>query len=238
MSSLEIVKNGLDLLHVNNSLNVAIVLLQEYNDAYKYFSNQYIYKNNKSLIIQNGGNDTDTEEFIHDKIKLKFNVVDIGHMVTYTIYKNNDYEKRSECLIIMINKEDKEDKEAHLSSITYDKQCFTKENAQIYNTCGSLLLLMGIKFIIKLKKRYNLKYITLKDNSSKICHGKNINLALLRTFISGDTWYGKHGFRPRSNNLAKYDIDETLLKYYKKNKQIVLNTKINDVPFLKKYLEK
>jgi len=106
---------------------------------------------------------------------------------------------------------------------------------------GTVLLKMCLQFLKATKDRYKIKRIQLKDNSHYICKSnkKNIHLPLLHTFIFGNTWYSKYGFRP-------YDPDgdtenKRLMRDVIKNEHIVNNTKLKDTPifrYLKKIIRK
>lgn len=68
-----------------------------------------------------------------------------------------------------------------------------------------MLLNIAFKFAQKLVKKYGLKYLTLQDNSQKICKNTSISLALMNAFLSGNTWYSKRGLLPKKQN--EYAVD-------------------------------
>ena len=48
----------------------------------------------------------------------------------------------------------------------------------------------------KYKNKLGINMIILTDNSIKICNKKNIILSKMLILLTGDTWYGKYGFKP------------------------------------------
>ncbi len=98
---------------------------------------------------------------------------------------------------------------------------------------GTHLLLLAIKFAKKIKKeKYpNINRLILTDNSKLHCadnKNKVVVFSDLRQIISGDTFYGKHGFTPIN------DIDKI---NYNKNKKILSKLLIKDFDF-NKYIMK
>jgi hypothetical protein len=85
----------------------------------------------------------------------------------------------------------------------------------------------------KYKNKFNIKMIILTDNSIKKCGNIDIKLSLMLILLTGDTWYGKYGFRPIKITENSYSIDYNYNKYYEKNKEIINKTKISDINLLK-----
>lgn len=86
---------------------------------------------------------------------------------------------------------------------------------------------LSLKLIDKIKDKYKLKYISLLDHSTKICHnigGNRILLPMMMTLLYGETWYGKFDFRPYN----EHDIKRTnfLYKKYLENKYMMENSKM------------
>ena len=79
-----------------------------------------------------------------------------------------------------------------------------------------------------------MKFIYLLDLSSKLCEDANFDLGLLYTFLKGDTWYGKWGFRPANKDTN--DIDTKKNKIYEKNKYIISKIKVKYCVTLKNTL--
>jgi hypothetical protein len=75
---------------------------------------------------------------------------------------------------------------------------------------GSDILFAAIGLIVeKLKKKHNLKYIRLRDNSEKDCDGIKIKLSKMSVLLTGDTWHMVFDFlkkSQKSNNLAVWKI--------------------------------
>ena len=90
----------------------------------------------------------------------------------------------------------------------------------------------------KYKKKFDINFITLSDHSTKSCSGKEIQMPLLSVLTSGDTWYGKYGFKP-----VKYDdanmiiINSTYNESYEYNKNKMNTLKLNEID-MKKYFIK
>lgn len=103
---------------------------------------------------------------------------------------------------------------------------------------GSTLLKITLKMLKNYKDKLGINKIVLSDNSIKTCgkhpHSYNIILSKMLILLSGDTWYGKYGFRPYDNNKNK--INKLLTDEYNKNKKIIENITIKDANILK-YIE-
>jgi hypothetical protein len=134
--------------------------------------------------------------FVYKNTTFNFHTVRSKTFVHYHLYaptKNTSVD----CVYILV---DKAKHIALLNNIYFDAQCFTKENIDALDEIsGTTVLQMSLAFINTIKKHYKLQSIHLKDNSYKRCKTDTISLALMSTLLSGDTWYGKHGFRPSIN---------------------------------------
>ena len=75
--------------------------------------------------------------------------------------------------------------------------------------------------------------IILTDNSIKKCNKVDIKLPIMMTLLTGDTWYGKYGFRPIKIMGNAYGFDEFEGKKYEQNKKIMNNIKISDINLIK-----
>jgi hypothetical protein len=217
-------------LHVSEYKKLAMQIHTNFGDnVYKYFPNK------KDLMV--GGGEK-TTEFDFKGTTFNFYKSHIDQTVHFHLFQNNKYNKRPECLYIIV---DEDDKVVTLDGITYGDKCFTSDNKKkLKYTSGSVLLDVALKFMIKLKKHYKLKYCTLIDNSTKDCGNIRINLALMYTLMNGDTWYGSRGFVPkydcRYDAIHEYKTDEQLYEMYKNNKKIMANMYVKFVPQLKKHL--
>lgn len=147
------------------------------------------------------------------------------------IYETSKYdhiyhygENGKECIILKIAKENKY-KECYIQSISNLGNC--RIDDMYYSKKGTFLVRLAINFIVDvLKKKHDLKMITLKDNSYKFCETKNIFLADMYFLLYGSTWYGKYGFRPY-DGFGK--SDKILLKIYDNNQKIHEKTYVRDV---------
>jgi len=133
----------------------------------------------------------------------------------WVLSDKDDYD----CISVSI---DPENNESSINNINAD---IVKCGETILTNQGSHLFKIGLKFLKKNKKLFNINNIKLKDNAVKNCNNnKRINLGIFLTLLTGDTWYGKYGFRP---------IDKDYYKQYKYNKKIIEQTKLNDINFNK-----
>ena len=130
----------------------------------------------------------------------------------WTLSDVDDYD----CIHIGI---DPESHQAYINNINADT---TKCGETIMTKQGSHLLKISLQFLKENKTRFNINKITLTDNAKITCNNKNIRLSIFLTLLTGNTWYGKYGFRPIDSN----DKDEY---YY--NRYILNNTTIKDIDF-------
>ena len=179
---------------------------------------------NKTIKNQYGGGDKNTY-ITYKNEKFNFSRVNDDGFLFYALYQIGS---NRECIMIII---EKDINNCSINTLSYDDNCFPeKKEKNGIKWSGSDLLKIAFKLIEKIKDKYKLKTITLTDNSQKICsEGKSLDLGLMLTLISGDTWYGRYRFRPKDKNLQKA---------YKKNKEIMENTKIQDVLYFKDMLQK
>ena len=81
---------------------------------------------------------------------------------------------------------------AYIDDISNLEGCLRK--GIITNKGGNDLLKILILLIYQIKDKYNLKYIQLRDNSTKYINGERIVLRNLMYLTKGRTWYEKFGF--------------------------------------------
>ena len=156
-----------------------------------------------------------------NKVKYIFNTYHDKESVYYRLHqKNSDME----CILIIV---DKQSRTCEIHNISYDSRCMP--SATMTDKKGSSLMKIALKLIDKIKDKYKLRYIQLTDNSTKICNTKKIKLGTMLTLLTGTTWYGKYGFFPKD----KRDN----IKFIK-NKEIMNNIKLKDVPELTKMIFK
>ena len=186
-----------------------------------FIDNRFI--DNRNKYVQNGCGNTIKLKYTYDNKRfiLYEKTTEDGYDIS--IHRKDDIENSQTCLHIMINSVLKL---AYIQNISYYKDCI--KTGLDYPGGGSILLKMCIQFLKETKDRYKVSRLQLKDNSYFTCddNKEKISLALLHTFVYGETWYGKYGFRPYK--AYKNIRDETLYKIYKQNKNIVNNTKIKD----------
>jgi hypothetical protein len=173
-----------------------------------------------SNTIQLGGGDPHHIDFEDNQF-----IVAIDYSMDSTVVHITDYTKQSNrCGLIIIYRETSE---AIIHDLAYTPYC-SKINLPVGG--GTKLLRFMIYFIINyLKKAYNLDRILLTDNSIKYCDDceYDTSLALTSVLLSGNTWYGKHGFRPydsRRNEPSKTQLDN-----YQSNVDIMNKVRVKDV---------
>ena len=133
----------------------------------------------------------------------------------YILWSKDEFE----CSTVVI---DTETKTAEIHNISNYKSCLVTTNI------GSTLLRITLKMIEKYKDKFDVKKIIITDNSIKKCGKKDIQFAPMMILLTGDTWYGKYGFRP---------IQKELLEMYEKNKEIMNTIKLKDINLME-YLKK
>ena len=174
-----------------------------------YFNTDYfkktIYKNNnfysyRDLFIdmvkpyQKGGN-----------VNIKYNNNNFTFENIYdNVYILSAIDRDDECISITI---DIEEKIAIINNINADT---LKCGESIMTNQGSHLLQIAIKFIKKIKDKYNIKKIELKDNAYINCFDKRIELSNMLLFTKGYTFYSKYGFTPKDSNI-KSRLNKILL---------------------------
>ena len=145
----------------------------------------------------------------------------------------------SSCVTLFLNKDEKSIELTSFGKIT---GCFKAET-----NIGSNLLKITLKMIEKYKDYFKINKITLSDISTMNCHSEkkekingklikfSLNMGIMKTLLTGDTWYGAYGFRPFDKNT--YELDETGNKIYDENKNIMKTITLKDIK-LEKYLSK
>ena len=191
--------------------NQILNLIYHYDDFYKESNFKF------ADINQLGGS-----------FKLEYNNAIYNFEYNNNLYFYKTIDGNDDCITIGINKETKI---ISINNITADNSYICFKN--ITQKKGTHLLLLAIKFAKKIKKeKYpNINRIILTDNSKLHCSeqkDKLVKFSDLRQIISGDTFYGKHGFIP---------IDEKDKINYNRNKKILLKLLIKDFDF-KKYIIK
>jgi hypothetical protein len=197
--------------------NLATVLFKN-SDLLKFHTVKF---NNFASVLyeQSGGGKKLTVDYNGTKYEFNENSIDPDHWFL-TSSEGDD------CVFVII---DRTSGVGEIHGIGNYKSCLVDTNQSV----GSTLLKITLKMLHKYKEKLGIKLILLTDNSVKKCKNKEIKLALMLTLLSGDTWYGKYGFRPVIRSAYSYTIDKTNLDYYEKNKQIMNQVKINDIDLIK-----
>jgi hypothetical protein len=143
------------------------------------------------------------------------------------------FDGEDSCIVIEINKNEKI---ANIQNISGLNTCLHGSK----NKIGSTLLKITLKLLTKIKSKlfnkYPIEIITLSDDSYKVCpaNNKKLDMKKMNVLLSGDTWYGKYGFRPiKDNMLNEISIDTINNKIYDSNKKIMDKIKISDIKLLK-----
>ena len=142
-----------------------------------------------------------------------------------TLYSYDDDTR--DCVTLSI---EKNNKAVILTSFGSDNGCYHEES-----NIGSNLLKITLKMIEKYKDKLGVDKILLSDNSTYMCSVDKMkyNMGIMMTLLTGDTWYGKYGFRPYEN----YKLNKVQNKIYNENKKIMTTITMDKIN-LKKYLLK
>jgi hypothetical protein len=191
--------------------------------------NSDTFKKNKINFIkllsncQTGGGKDLTVSFNDSQYTFKKSEDIDGHYLLFS--KDGD-----ECVYVIISKEDKT---AEIHGIGSYSSCLQETNQSV----GSTLLKLTLKLLKKYQDKWQIKMVILTDNSIKKCHKTDIKLSIMMTLLTGDTWYGRYGFRPIKITGDTYSFDELEGKKYEKNKKIINTIKISDINLIK-YIRK
>jgi hypothetical protein len=202
-------------------IRVAKFLIYNHYDTMKN-----VLHEDKNNILQIGGKNV---KFVYNNIEFNFDEMTDKYGTFIRLHNKSNTQ---ECILIII---DKKTKLTHIQTLSYFPDCITDNITQ--GGLGTLLLKTTLSFLKTNKNKYNIKRVTLKDNSYKMCYsGNNISLSKMYVMMNGDTWYGKYGFRPYDSINNK--PDELKTTFYLKNKQIMQNIKIKDVSNLYDIIKK
>lgn len=189
-----------------------------YTEDFNFFMN---YRKKNKHIMKGGGDN----HFYYMFKDYKFKIFYYSDKDRYTFsIHNNDNEDDSTCLLLFIPMKENY---VYVHTISVHEKCVSNNISK--TKIGTLLFQCMLDFIDnKLKNKFKLKYIQIKDNSQFYCKvtKKNINFSSLYMLSRGETWYGKYGFKPFDDN--ELTIHKRNYKNYKKNQKIVENTKIKD----------
>ena len=164
------------------------------------------------------------------KLSIKYNnnkyifeesVIDDDYFILYSQEKNP-----LSCVSILLSNKNKN---AEIHEISDFKECMVDTNTKV----GSTLLKITIKMLKKYKDTFNIKTVTLSDNSLKYCSSnkKRIILSQMLILLNGETWHGRYNFRPF--DLITQKLDKLLNKKYEENINIMNKITIKDANILK-----
>jgi hypothetical protein len=165
-----------------------------------------------------GGNRILSIDYNNEIYKFEESEIDENYFILWSHEKNP-----FECVSVIISIKDKY---AELHGIGNYEKCIADTNANV----GSTLLKITLKMLKKYKNKFNIDTIVLTDNSVKQCGKIQINLSKMLILLTGETWYGRYGFKP-FNHENKLDI--ILNNKYKKNIKIMNKITISDVNIIK-----
>ena len=187
-----------------------------------YKNSQLIYPISQKQLFNNqfgGGKKLRVSYEGHEYVFEKSNIDNVN----YILYSFTD---NLECVSILINIEEKV---AEIHGIGNYKTCVS---TSLSNTSvGSHLLKITIKMLKKYKDKLNINHIVLIDNSKKKCDKVNINLTKMLILLTGNTWYGKYGFRPYDNDY--YVLHNKRNDIYNNNIYIMNTKTISDIDIMK-----
>jgi hypothetical protein len=141
------------------------------------------------------------------------------------------------CIVVSVDKTNRIANINELNGTT--DNCLKSTNIK---NSGSHLLKITLKMIEKYKDKLNINVITLFDTSFKFCGKHSLDLIYLSVLTSGETWYGKYGFRPvieisnNNGNNINIKINNQLNNIYEKNKKIMDQLTITDINFIKYFI--
>jgi hypothetical protein len=179
---------------------------------------------------QTGGQKADIYKVDYHGAVFKFHRHKDGkNVLSYNLYQLDDDNRVPECAVVFI---DIKQKSAHIHEISQINECYNIKQVEILKKknikiSGKVLVELAVKLIKMERPKYDIKYITLMDNSQKYCNGGNIQLGLMHTLLHGHTWYGTFGFKPA--NIKQNNVSNELSHAYDKNIRLMKFLKVRDV---------
>ncbi len=230
----------LKTINVSRPFDVARQIMRNnFEIFYPFMKNINI---NKNANEQLGGL---VKRFTYEGTSIAFHYFKDDDRVIFNVYRENN-ENKYACIILFIFPETHI---AYIENISYHPTCMPslmakgggtldsnecnefesgiEANEAKLNESSTFLLQATVAFVEHNKKLFDVNKIQLQDNSFKYCKKAkcNINMALLSTFTTGDTWYGKYGFIPYDHiNDVR---DENKSKAYLKNKKIMASVTVS-----------
>jgi hypothetical protein len=182
---------------------------------FNIWRNSFMIRENKTqlryfMVNQTGGGTNKTFKIKYHNKEYEFQqTMDENYYILYSI-------DEFDCVSVII---DKERRLAEIHGIGNYKSCLQESNENV----GSTLLKITLKMLQKFKNKLGINKISLTDNSIKKCNNKDIILSTMLILLTGDTWYGKYGFRPRKNLITKYE----------NNRKIMNTIRLKDIDLIK-----
>jgi hypothetical protein len=173
----------------------------------KIWRNSIIMRKNKTQLRYFMINQIDEKLDIKYKKYIFEEAMDENYYVLYIINK-------IECVSIII---DKKNKIAEIQCIGIDQTCMNENEVNIK-------LKITLKMLLEYKEILNINKIILSDNTFKKCNNEKIMLSAMLTLLTGDTWYGKYGFRPN---------EDFYITVYEENKKKMNTIKLKDIDLIK-----
>ena len=160
-----------------------------------------------------------------------------GHTFELVIFREEDRYTMSivrtdtdevDCVTVFI---DEDLKYAILENMYYDESC-AKDGLKKPGG-GTILLNCITAYLMEHKDELGINRIVLRDNSHLSCPRcpHQLSLARLRTVTEGDTWYGKHGFRPF--NIDENIPDRKRIREYDHNRRMFRRLKSQSLVLIK-----
>ena len=136
--------------------------------------------------------------------------LDNEFIIKFITIEENDNVTPKSCAFIILNKTTKE---AIINDIFNWEKCIQDKKNNYVLKSGEIIM----KMIIIICKKYNMKNISLTDNSTFICpNGSKIHLLKGRTLIDGLPYYAKLGFEPKDkidrDRMKNYDVYMNIIK--------------------------
>ena len=190
------------------------------NQLINYINTYILY--NENIIPKKNQKGGSLFEVTYEKHRYVFESLhdDENKLALYSYDGNND-----DCVILTINKDIKV---INIDTFGSVSKCYHGEI-----NIGSNLLQITLKMIKKYRRVFGINTVSLSDNSTLTCKtGEKIEMNKMMVLLTGDSWYGKYGFRPYNKEYKLHNVNN---KIYKENKKIML-TKLVKTVDIKKYL--
>ena len=157
---------------------------------------------------------------------------DTGRYI-FTLRQNIKKINADVCILVII---DLQYNYAYVENISNLEGCLKR--GIITNKGGNELMKLLINYLYKIKDKYKLKYIQLRDNSTKYINGERIILKNLMYLTQGRTWYEKYGFIPcQLDTMDKIIFDKNDYKKKLKQWKLYVTKTIKDLMITEKKIK-